>query len=288
MSMATLRKMLKVIGRYRLLLAVSIALSAVSVVLQLYIPMLFGDAIDFIAGAGRVDFTAVARLSFRILILVLISAAATFVMNTINNRLAYRTLRDIRAKAIRRIQELPLSYLDSHSAGDIVQRVIADTDQLSDGLLLGFTQLFAGIVTIAVTLVFMFSRDIVITLAVIVLTPVSFLVAKYIASRSFAMFQKQTGTRGELTALINEMVGNGRLVKAFGYEKCASERFGRINRELQEYSREAVFYSSLTNPSTRAVNNVIYAVVALIGAVKIIGGGLTGGGLTVLLSYASQ
>ena len=288
MSTATLRKVLAVIGRYRLLLALSIAMSAVSVVLQLYVPVLFGEAVDGIIGRGNVDFALVAGCLRRILILVIAGAAVSFAMNLINNRLAYHTVRDIRARAIRRIQELPLSYLDSHSAGDIVQRVIADTDQISDGLLLGFTQLFAGVVTIAVTLMFMFSRDIAITLAVIILTPVSFLVARFIASRSFAMFRKQTTTRGELTALINEMVGNVKVVKAFGYEKRASLRFAEINEKLRGYSREAVFYSSLTNPSTRAVNNVIYALVALIGAARIIGGGLTVGGLTVLLSYASQ
>ena len=288
MSTATLRKVLAVIGRYRLLLALSIAMSAVSVVLQLYVPVLFGEAVDGIIGRGNVDFAIVAGCLRRILILVIAGAAVSFAMNLINNRLAYHTVRDIRARAIRRIQELPLSYLDSHRAGDIVQRVIADTDQISDGLLLGFTQLFAGVVTIAVTLMFMFSRDIAITLAVIILTPVSFLVARFIASRSFAMFRKQTTTRGELTALINEMVGNVKVVKAFGYEKRASLRFAEINEKLRGYSREAVFYSSLTNPSTRAVNNVIYALVALIGAARIIGGGLTVGGLTVLLSYASQ
>ena len=288
MSTATLRKVLAVIGRYRLLLALSIAMSAVSVVLQLYVPVLFGEAVDGIIGRGNVDFALVAGCLRRILILVIAGAAVSFAMNLINNRLAYHTVRDIRARAIRRIQELPLSYLDSHSAGDIVQRVIADTDQISDGLLLGFTQLFAGVVTIAVTLMFMFSRDIAITLAVIILTPVSFLVARFIASRSFAMFRKQTTTRGELTALINEMVGNVKVVKAFGYEKRASLRFAEINEKLRGYSREAVFYSSLTNPSTRAVNNVIYALAALIGAARIIGGGLTVGGLTVLLSYASQ
>ena len=288
MSTATLRKVLAVIGRYRLLLALSIAMSAVSVVLQLYVPVLFGEAVDGIIGRGNVDFALVAGCLRRILILVIAGAAVSFAMNLINNRLAYHTVRDIRARAIRRIQKLPLSYLDSHSAGDIVQRVIADTDQISDGLLLGFTQLFAGVVTIAVTLMFMFSRDIAITLAVIILTPVSFLVARFIASRSFALFRKQTTTRGELTALINEMVGNVKVVKAFGYEKRASLRFAEINEKLRGYSREAVFYSSLTNPSTRAVNNVIYALVALIGAARIIGGGLTVGGLTVLLSYASQ
>lgn len=287
-SAETLRKVLAVIGTYRILLLMSIFLAAVSVILQLYIPILFGDAIDGILAEGYVDFQMVRSFLIRILFLVVAAAAATWVMNLINNRLAYRTVRDIRAKVIRQIQILPLSYLDGHSTGDIVQRVIADTDQLSDGLLLGFTQLFSGIVTIVVTLVFMFSKNIGITVLVILMTPVSFLVAKFIASRSYQMFRKQTETRGRQTALINEMVGSEKIVKAFGYEKRASERFQEINEELRRCSQSAVFFSSLTNPSTRAVNNVIYALVALVGACRILSGALTVGGLTVLLSYANQ
>lgn len=287
-SAETLRKVLAVIGTYRILLLMSIFLAAVSVILQLYIPILFGDAIDGILAEGYVDFQMVRSFLIRILFLVVATAAATWVMNLINNRLAYRTVRDIRAKVIRQIQILPLSYLDGHSTGDIVQRVIADTDQLSDGLLLGFTQLFSGIVTIVVTLVFMFSKNIGITVLVILMTPVSFLVAKFIASRSYQMFRKQTETRGRQTALINEMVGSEKIVKAFGYEKRASERFQEINEELRKCSQSAVFFSSLTNPSTRAVNNVIYALVALVGACRILSGALTVGGLAVLLSYANQ
>ena len=287
-SAETLRKVLAVIGTYRILLLMSIFLAAVSVILQLYIPILFGEAIDGILAEGYVDFQMVRSFLIRILFLVVAAAAATWVMNLINNRLAYRTVRDIRAKVIRQIQILPLSYLDGHSTGDIVQRVIADTDQLSDGLLLGFTQLFSGIVTIVVTLVFMFSKNIGITVLVILMTPVSFLVAKFIASRSYQMFRKQTETRGRQTALINEMVGSEKIVKAFGYEKRASERFQEINEELRRCSQSAVFFSSLTNPSTRAVNNVIYALVALVGACRILSGALTVGGLTVLLSYANQ
>ena len=233
-SAETLRKVLAVIGTYRILLLMSIFLAAVSVILQLYIPILFGDAIDGILAEGYVDFQMVRSFLIRILFLVVAAAAATWVMNLINNRLAYRTVRDVRAKVIRQIQILPLSYLDGHSTGDIVQRVIADTDQLSDGLLLGFTQLFSGIVTIVVTLVFMFSKNIGITVLVILMTPVSFLVAKFIASRSYQMFRKQTETRGRQTALINEMVGSEKIVKAFGYEKRASERFQEINEELRK------------------------------------------------------
>ncbi|MCI1654437.1 MAG: ABC transporter ATP-binding protein/permease [Lachnospiraceae bacterium] len=287
-SMAVLKKVLAVIGRYKALLAASIVMAAVSVIIQLYIPNLYGDAIDGIVAKHRVDFSLVAWYGLRIAVLMVLAALATWIMNIINNRLTFRTVRDIRARAIRQIQDLPLSYLDSHSSGDIVQRVIADIDQLSDGLLLGFTQLFSGIVTIIATLVFMFQRDIGITVLVIVMTPLSFFVARFISTRSFRMFQKQTAVRGRQTALINEMVGSEKVVKAFGHEETASEQFRKVNLELQEYSQKAVFFSSLTNPSTRAVNNVIYALVALVGAFRILGGNLTVGGLTVLLSYANQ
>ena len=287
-SMQTLRKVLRVIGRYKALLIFSVLLAAATVVLQLYVPILFGDAIDLILGPGRVDFGGIAGILARVLTLVLISAATGWLMNLINNHLAFRTVRDIRARAIRRLQVLPLAYLDRHSAGDTVQRVIADTDQLSDGLLLGFTQLFSGVVTIGVTLGFMLSKNIAITLMVLLLTPVSFLVARFISSRSYAMFSKQTQTRGRQTALINEMIGNEKIVKAFGHEQAASEQFRALNEELTHYSQRAVFFSSLTNPSTRAVNNVIYALVALVGALRVMAGALTVGGVTVLLSYANQ
>lgn len=284
----TLKKVLKIIGRYRILLLLSIILAGITVVLQLYIPILFGNAIDGIIAEKRVDFGLVSEYLKQILVLVIISAVVTWVMNLINNRLTYRTVRDIRSSAIRQIQNLPLSYLDGHSTGDIVQRVIADVDQLSDGLLLGFTQLFSGIITIVVTLVFMFSKNIEITFMVIILTPVSFLVAKVISTRSYKMFKKQTETRGHQTAFINEIIENEKVVKAFGHEKQSSEQFSEINEELREYSQSAIFFSSLTNPSTRAVNNVIYALVALVGSFRILAGGLTVGGLSVLLSYANQ
>ena len=242
-SMQTLRKVLRVIGRYKALLIFSVLLAAATVVLQLYVPILFGDAIDLILGPGRVDFGGIAGILARVLTLVLISAATGWLMNLINNHLAFRTVRDIRARAIRRLQVLPLAYLDRHSAGDTVQRVIADTDQLSDGLLLGFTQLFSGVVTIGVTLGFMLSKNIAITLMVLLLTPVSFLVARFISSRSYAMFSKQTQTRGRQTALINEMIGNEKIVKAFGHEQAASEQFRALNEELTHYSQRAVFFS---------------------------------------------
>ena len=287
-SMQTLRKVLKLIGRYRLLLLLSILLAGLTVVLQLYVPVLFGDGIDRIAGEGLVDFAGLGGILGKILVLIILSSVASFVMNVINNRLAFRTVQDIRARAIRKIEALPLSYIDSHSSGDLVQRIIADTDQLSDGLLLGFTQLFSGVVTIVVTLGFMFSKNVGITLMVLLLTPLSFLVARFIASRSFTMFRSQTETRGRQTAFINEYIGNEKIVKAFGRGDEASEQFRVINEELQRYSQSAVFFSSLTNPSTRAVNNVIYALVALVGASRILAGQLTVGGLTVLLAYATQ
>lgn len=287
-SMDVLKKVLRVISHYRFLLLLSVILAAVTVVLQLYIPILFGNAIDLVLGPGKVRFQPMRSLFLKILILILLTAVLTWLMNLINNRLTYRTVQDIRSKAIRKIQTLPLSYLDSHSTGDIVQRVIADVDQLSDGLLLGFTQLFSGLVMIFVTLGFMFSKNIEITFMVLLLTPVSFLVAKYISGRSYKLFRKQTEVRGKQTALINEMVGNEKVVKAFGHEKKASDQFRVLNEDLQSASEKAIFLSSLTNPSTRAVNNVIYALVALVGAGMILAGRLTVGGLTVLLTYANQ
>ena len=281
-------KVLHVIGNYSLLLFLGVLLAAVSVILQLYIPILFGQAIDYILGPSQVDFAAIAVIMKKTLFFIILASLVTWVMNLINNRLTYRTVADIRAKAIRRIQEVPLSYLDRNSEGDIVQRVIADVDQLSDGLLLGFSELFSGIVMIVATLIFMLQRSVSITLMVMILTPVSFLVARFIAGRSFSMFQRQTEVRGQQTALINEMVGSEKVVKAFNYGERASERFDKINKDLQKYSMRAIFFSSLTNPSTRAVNAVIYALVALVGSFMILGGRLTVGTLTVLLTYANQ
>lgn len=287
-SAETLFKVLHFIGRYRLLLISSIILASVSVVLQLYVPVLFGDAIDQIIAKHTVNFEMMWYYLSRILVMVIVSSLAVWVMNIINNRMTFRTVQDIRSRAIRHIQVLPLSYLDGHSTGDIISRVIADTDILSDGLLLGFTQLFSGIVTIIGTLIFMFSKNFWITMLVIVLTPLSFFVARFISSRSFHMFRKQSDARGRQTALIEEMIGNQKIVQAFGYEDKSSARFAEINQELKECSQKAIFYSSLTNPSTRFVNNVIYAGVALAGAFMIPGGALTVGGLSVLLSYANQ
>lgn len=287
-SWQAMKQLLPIIGRYRLLLFISIILAAVSVISQLYVPIIFGRAIDQIVGPGKVNFPAIGQDLVQILILVIVSAAATWLMGLINNKLTYRTVQDIREKAIRQLQLLPLSYLDQHPSGDIVSRIIADTDQLSDGLLLGFSQLFSGLITIVATLAFMLSQSVEITLLVLVLTPLSFIVARFIASRSYQMFRKQSQTRGEQTSLIEEMVSGVKVVKAFGYEKTASSRFAEINHRLQEYSQQATFYSSLTNPATRFINSLIYALVALAGAFAIMGGRLTVGGLSVLLNYSNQ
>lgn len=287
-SFQTLGKVLKFIGKYKILLVFSVALSIIAAILQLYVPILFGAAIDTVIKQGEVHYSQLLSVLINIGICIAVASISLWVMNLINNRLTYQTVKEIRAKAMRHIQHIPLSYLDVHSTGDIVQSVIADVDQLSDGLLLGFTQLFTGIVTIIATLVFMLSKNVLITCCVIVLTPVSFFVARFISTRSYRLFQKQTSTRGKQTALINEMIGSEKVVKAFGYERRASKRFKKLNEELQEYTQNALFISSLTNPSTRAVNNVIYAIVAVLGSYSIMKGNLTVGGLTVLLSYANQ
>lgn len=286
--MEVLIKILKLIGKYKIFLALSIILAGISVVLQLYVPILFGKAIDEIVAEHNVNFGRMVYYLEQIIVFAVVSALATWIMNLFNNRMTFRIVQDIRSKSIKHIQKLPLSYLDSHSTGDIVSRIIADADILSDGLLLGFTQLFSGVITIIATLIFMFSKNFWITIMVIVLTPLSFFVAKFISSRSYTMFQKQSKTRGQQTAFIEEMIGNQKVVKAFGYEEKASSRFDVINNKLQKYSQQAVFYSSLTNPCTRFVNNIIYAGVALVGAFIIPKGLLTVGGLSVMLAYANQ
>lgn len=287
-SMEVLIKILKLIGKYKIFLALSIILAGISVVLQLYVPILFGKAIDEIVAEHNVNFGRMVYYLEQIIVFAVVSALATWIMNLFNNRMTFRIVQDIRSKSIKHIQKLPLSYLDSHSTGDIVSRIIADADILSDGLLLGFTQLFSGVITIIATLIFMFSKNFWITIMVIVLTPLSFFVAKFISSRSYTMFQKQSKTRGQQTAFIEEMIGNQKVVKAFGYEEKASSRFDVINNKLQKYSQQAVFYSSLTNPCTRFVNNIIYAGIALVGAFIIPNGLLTVGGLSVMLAYANQ
>lgn len=284
----TMQKLWQYIAHFRVLLVLSILLAAVTVVLQLYVPILFGDAIDCIVAEHRVDFPRMWVYLRRVLMFATLSGITGWMMSLLGNRMSYGVVRSIRSQAIRHIQKLPLSYLDQHSSGDIVSRIIADADILSDGLLLGFTQLFSGMVTIVVTLIFMFSRNFRITLLVICLTPVSFGVAKFISSRSYGLFRKQSEIRGRQTALIEEIIGNQKVVRSYGYEERASRRFAELNEDLRKYSAQAVFYSSLTNPSTRFVNSVIYAGVALVGTLLIPAGSLTVGGLSVMLSYANQ
>lgn len=285
---SVLKRLSPFIGRHWIGLVASIVLAGAMVVLQLYVPILFGDAIDLMVGEGRVSFEGIASYTGRIIMLVCISAICTWFMNLINNRIAFGIVREIRSKAIEHVQRVPLSYLDSHSTGDIVSRITTDTDVLSDGLLLGFTQLFSGIITVIVTLFFMFSKNVTVSLLVVVLTPLSFVVARFISSRSFNLFKKQSEVRGRQTGFIDEIVGNQKVVKAFGYEDRASSRFREINDELVDCSQQAVFYSSLTNPSTRFVNSLVYACVALVGILLVPGGSLTVGGLSVLLAYANQ
>lgn len=282
-----LRRLLPYIGRHRLLLVLSLVLSAAAVILQLYVPVLFGSAIDRIVGTGRVDFAEMVQYLLKILLLATASGVFTWLMSLMNNRMTYRIVQELRSEATEHLQALPLSYLDAHSTGDIVSRIISDIDVLSDGLLLGFSQLFSGVVTIVVTLIFMFTTNVTISLLVVLLTPLSFLVARFVSSRSYRMFRKQSELRGQQTALIDELIGNQKVVKVFGYEKRAEERFEKINDELVQCSKQAVFFSSLTNPSTRFVNSVVYAGVALAG-VLMIPASLTVGGLSVLLSYANQ
>ena len=287
-DLGAMKRLLPFIGKRWIALLLSLVLAAGSVVLQLYVPILFGDAIDTIASAGHVDYDAMWGYLRRVLVCAGAAGLCTWGMGLLNNRMTYRIVQDIRSRAIRHIQRLPLSYLDGHSSGDIVSRVIADTDVLSDGLLQGFTQLFSEVLTVAVTLVFLFSKNVPVSLLVVLLTPLSFLVARFLSSRSFRLFRQQSEIRGRQTALIDEMIGGQKVVKAFGYEERASRRFAEINEELVKCSRQAVFYSSLTNPSTRFVNSVIYAGVAFTGVLLIPGGSLTVGGLWVLLAYANQ
>lgn len=287
-SLETFKKVLNYVKKYAFLLVLSFVFSFLSVIIQLYIPKCFGKEIDFLIGIGKVDFSSLKTMSLEILLFIFICAFMTWLMNLMNNRLAYYVVRDIRYQAIRKIQHLPLSYLDQKATGEVISCMIADVEQLSDGLFLGFTQLFSGIITILITLIFMLTINIWITLLVLALTPISFWVAKWISSHSYSLFQKQTETRDKQTAFIEEMIGNEKILKMFGHEEKASQDFSQINQELKDYSEKAVFVSSLTNPSTRFVNNVIYALVALMGAIFILSNHLTVGGLTVLLSYSNQ
>lgn len=282
------KRVIAVIGRSKLLLFLSLILSVASVILSLYIPVLAGRAIDGIKLHGNVDFEVIKKCLFGILICAIVGGVLQWVMNIINNRIAYNTVRDIRSKAFSHMQTLPVAFADSHPYGDIVSRITADAEQFADGLILGFSQLFTGVVTIAVTLVFMLTISPLITLAVVVLTPISLFTARFIARRTYSMFKKQSETRGEQTALINEMIQNQKTVQAFSYEDKAVERFDESNEKLRKYSLKSIFFSSLTNPTTRFINNLIYAVVGLMGGIFAIGGMVTVGGFVSFLAYSNQ
>ena len=281
----TIKKVLHYIRRYRFFLIVSLVLALITVVLTLYVPILTGQAVDLIVGKGQVDFAGVYHICVKIGIAILLTMAAQWVMNVANNKITYSVVRDIRTDAFEKIQILPLSYIDSHSYGGIVSRVIADADQFADGLLMGFTQLFTGVITILGTLGFMLSVSVPIALVVVVLTPVSLFVAAFIAKRTYQMFRMQSETRGEQTALIEEMIGNQKVVQAFGQENEVGDRFDEINDRLSKYSLQGTFFSSITNPSTRFVNALVYAAV---GAFFAIQGGISVGQLSCFLSYANQ
>lgn len=284
----TLLKVLKRIKKYSGFLILSILMAAVSVASTLYVPILVGRVIDHIVGPGNVDFAGISRILVTIGVIVAITALSQWIMNICNNKITYHVTRDIRDEAMERIQKLPLRYIDGQSYGDIVSRVIADVDQFADGLLMGFTQFFSGVLTIVGTLVFMLTINVRITLVVVLITPVSFFVASFIAKKTFSMFKLQSETRGEQTAFIDEMIGGEKVVKAYGYEEEAVARFDEINERLQKYSLRAIFFSSITNPSTRFVNSLVYAGVAVSGAFIAISGGITVGQLSSFLSYANQ
>ena len=275
-------------GEYKFLIALSVLLSAVSVVLSLYIPILAGKAIDLMTGKNSVDFNGISVYLIKIAVCIVLAAIIQWVTGVINNRITYNTVRDIREKAFAHIQRLPVSYIDGHRHGDIVSRIIADADQFADGLLLGFSQLFTGAVTILVTLLFMLSVSPIITAAVVILTPISLFTARFIAKTTYNLFRRQSEIRGEQTAYINEAIQNLKLIKAFSFENNSNEKFNEINGRLEDCSVKSVFFSSVTNPSTRFINSVVYAVVALTGALSAIYGGMTVGGLACLLSYANQ
>ena len=284
----TMKDVLHYIRNYRVFLVLSILCAAVSVALSLYNPILIGNAVDMVLGKGNVNFPAVFQILIKMGILIVITAVAQWLMNLCNNKISYNVIRDMRQDAFAKIQVLPFQYIDSHPYGEVVSRVIADVDQFSDGLLMGFTQLFSGVLTIVGTLLFMFMINPATTLVVVVLTPLSLLVASFIASRTYSMFKLQSETRGEQTALIEEMIGNQKVVKAFGYEEESQKKFDEINGRLKECSLQATFFSSLTNPCTRFVNAMVYAAVAIFGAVLAIGGRISVGQLVSFLSYANQ
>ena len=284
----TLREVVRRLGRYRIFLVFSVLLASVSVALTLYIPKLTGNAVDYIGAKENVNFPGVFQVMLQIGACTLITALAQWLMNVCNNKMTYQVVRDIRNEAFRKIEILPLKYIDSHSSGDMVSRVIADVDQFADGLLMGFTQLFTGVATIVGTFGFMLSVNVSITFVVVLITPVSFLVANFIAKRTFAMFRLQSETRGEQTGLIDEMIGNQKVVQAFGRGKDVTERFDEINERLRDASLRATFFSSITNPATRFVNSLVYTGVGIAGAFAVVNGSLSVGQLSSFLSYANQ
>ena len=287
-QLETVRKVLRYMKRYRFFLGVSIFLAAVTVASTLYLPLLIGDAVDCILGPGNVDFPGVFFVLKKMGAVIAVTALAQWLMNVCNNKMTYQIVRDVRNEAFRKIEILPLKFIDGHAHGEIVSRVIADVDQFADGLLMGFTQLFSGVITIVGTLCFMFSVNVGITLVVLLVTPVSLFVASFIAKRTFTMFKAQSEARGEQTALIDEMIGDQKVVQAFSREKKILERFDEINVRLQKCSLQAIFFSSITNPATRFVNSLVYTGVGVTGALAAVAGRLSVGQLACFLSYANQ
>lgn len=285
---AVLKRVLTHIKKYRILVILSFVCAMITVASTLYAPILTGDAIDLIVGKGLVDFDGIKDIIYTFLMVTVVTVLSQWFMNIINNHITYSVVRDIRIEVFNHMEELPLSYIDSHKHGDIVSRIVSDIDQFADGLLMGFTQLFTGIVTILATLGFMIAVNVPIALVVIVLTPLSLFVASFIAKRTYHLFHRQSETRGDITSLVDEMIGQQKIVQAFGYEDDALDRFGEINDRLEKDSMSATFYSSLVNPCTRFVNNLVYAAVGIIGAVSVISTGFTVGQLTCFLSYANQ
>ena len=284
----TMRKLLRYLKKYWLLLILSLLFAALTVAMTLYLPILIGQAVDLIVAPGQVEFSTIARLLLKMGILIGATALSQWIMNACNNRITYRTVRDIRSDAFARLEILPLRYIDAHSYGEIVSRMIADVDQFADGLLMGFTQFFTGVLTIVGTLLFMLWMNPLITLVVVVITPVSLFVASFIARKTYAMFKEQSAARGEQTGIIDEMVGNQKVVQAFGYQERAQGRFDEVNERLRKCSLRAIFFSSITNPSTRFVNSLVYAGVCVAGALSAVQGGISVGQLTSFLSYANQ
>ena len=280
---STIKRVLAYIGNYKWWVLVSLILAGVTVAATLYAPILVGDAVDLIVAPGNVDFTGIRTILYRMAAVVAVTGAAQWLMNHINNRITYQVVKDIRTRAFGHLEVLPLRYIDSHPSGDVISRIIADIDQFSEGLLMGFTQLFTGVITILGTLGFMFVINYRIAVVVVFVTPVSLVVASYIAKRTYVMFRKQSETRGELTSLVDEMLGNQKIVQAFGHEDEAQEQFEEINERLRGYSLRATFFSSITNPCTRFVNSVVYASVGVVGALAAVRGLLSVGQLSIFL-----